>query len=117
MAYTIVERLRKAKFKNVVVKLQKDVKAKDKMRGKIHEIWTESFDIKECRTEKFILQKLIYIHCNPCSGKWQLASDPLHYPHRSALFYISGKPGIYEVRDYREFRHGDESLPAIEAIT
>jgi REP element-mobilizing transposase RayT len=103
MAYEIVNRLKEAKLDTLLIKLQNDVKPKDKARGKIHEIWIDSFDAKECRTEKFILQKLNYIHNNPCSGKWQLATDPLHYPHSSASFYISGKAGIYKVTDYREF--------------
>ena len=103
MAYEIVDRLKQAKQDEIIARLQKDVQAKDKARGKIHEVWEDSFDVKACRTEKFILQKLNYIHNNPCSGKWKLAADPLHYLHSSASFYISGKAGIYEVRDYREF--------------
>ena len=103
MAYEIVNRLNEAKLDDILIKLGNDVKPKDRARGKIHEIWTDSFDVKECRTEKFILQKLNYIHNNPCSGKWRLASDPLHYPHSSASFYISGKAGIYNVTDYRQF--------------
>ena len=79
------------------------MKSKDKSRGKIHEVWRDAFDAKECRTEQFIMQKLNYIHNNPCSGKWTLANNPLHYLHSAASFYISGKKGIYEVRDYREF--------------
>jgi hypothetical protein len=31
-----------------------------------------------------------------------LADDPLHYPHSSASFYISGKQGSFAVKDYRE---------------
>ena len=75
---------------------------KDKSRGKLHEVWKDSFDCKECRTENFIMQKLVYIHNNPCSGRWKLADDPLHYPYSSASFYISGKAGLYPVKDYRE---------------
>ena len=91
-----------AKQDEIIVRLQNGVKAKDRARGKIHEVWEDSFDVKECRTEKFIMQKLNYIHNNPCSGKWKLATDPLHYLHSSASFYIAGKAGIYEVSDYRE---------------
>jgi hypothetical protein len=107
MAYQIVDRLKKAKQDDIITKLQKYVEAKDKTRGKIHEVWEDSFDVKECRTEKFVLQKLNYIHNNPCSGKWKLAAGPLHYLHSSASFYISGKKGIYEERDYREFMQFD----------
>lgn len=103
MAYDIVERLQKAGNTEIITRLQQDVKAKDRSRGKIHEVWKDAFDVKECRTEKFIMQKLNYIHNNPCSGKWKLADGPIHYLHSSASFYISGKKGIHEVRDYREF--------------
>jgi len=49
------------------------VQSNDKKNGKKHEVWKDSFDVKECRTEKFILQKLTYIHNNPWpeSGNWQ----------------------------------------------
>ncbi len=72
-------------------------------KTKVVERNMNSFDREECRTEKFIMQKLNYIHNNPCSGRWRLADDPIHYLHSSASFYISGKKGIYEVRDYMEF--------------
>ena len=78
------------------------MKAKDKSRGKKHEVWIDSFDVKECRTEKFILQKLHYIHNNPCTGKWRLADSSIHYLHSSASYYISGSQGGYSVKDYRE---------------
>jgi len=103
MAYEIVSRLKKEGKEDLLSLLKKDVKKKDRNRGKQHEVWRKEFDIKECRTEDFIRQKLIYIHNNPCSGKWKLAEDILRYPYSSACFYISGKKGVYEVRDYREF--------------
>jgi hypothetical protein len=43
------------------------------------------------------LQKLNYIHNNPCQEKWQLAKAPEEYKHSSAANYISGK-GFYEVK-------------------
>jgi hypothetical protein len=79
------------------------VESKDKTRGKKHELWQDSFDIKECRTEKFILQKLTYIHNNPCCGKWKLVKEPHHYQHSSALFYLNGTPRHFGVKDYRHF--------------
>ena len=70
---------------------------------KKHEQWQDSFDIKECRTEQFILQKLNYIHNNPCSGKWKLVKEPHQYEHSSALYYLNGKRGNIPVKDYRYF--------------
>jgi REP element-mobilizing transposase RayT len=103
MAYDIVKRLEQQNEKALLVKLQVAVQAVDKSRGKKHEIWKDSFDVKQCRTEKFILQKLNYIHNNPCSGKWNLADNPIHYLHSSASFYISGKQAAYAVKDYRVY--------------
>jgi len=67
MAYEIVKRLKEKEREDVLSKLQNAVEAKDKQRGKKHEVWEDSFDSKICRTEKFINQKLAYMHANPCS--------------------------------------------------
>jgi REP element-mobilizing transposase RayT len=103
MAYHIVKRLEQNNQQSILHKLQESVENKDKTRGKKHEVWEDSFDVKECRTEAFILQKLTYIHNNPCSGKWKLADSTIDYTHSSALFYINGKHASYVVKDYREF--------------
>lgn len=39
----------------------------------------------------FFLQKLSYIHSNPCSGFWKLAESPVEYNHSSARFYFTGE--------------------------
>lgn len=75
------------------------VSAKDRQRNKKHQVWQGSFEVKERRTEKFILQKLNYIHNNPCSGKWSLCNKPYNYSHSSARFYDGDKKG-YMVKDY-----------------
>jgi REP element-mobilizing transposase RayT len=103
MAYDIIKRLEQQNECSLQAQLQLAVQAMDKSRGKKHEVWKGSFDVKQCRTEKFTLQKLHYIHNNPCSGKWRLADSSIHYYHSSASFYISGKKGGYAVKDYREF--------------
>jgi hypothetical protein len=38
-------------------------------------------------TDKFLQQKLDYIHHNPISGKWNLADTFIDYKHSSAGFY------------------------------
>jgi REP element-mobilizing transposase RayT len=103
IGYEIINRLTIQNEIMLLKQLQAGVKPKDKSCGKKHELWQDSFDVKECRTEKFILQKLIYIHNNPCSGKWKLVTEPHLYPHSSALFYLNGKTAGYPVRDYRDF--------------
>ena len=102
IAYDIIIRFGQQNELSLLNSLQMAVKPTDKKRGKKHEVWKDSFDVKECRAEKFILQKLHYIHNNPCTGKWNLADSSILYLHSSASFYISGKKGSYLVKDYRE---------------
>jgi REP element-mobilizing transposase RayT len=103
MAYEIIKRLEAKDELLVLQKLQAAVKFKDRSRGKKHEVWISGFDAKECRTEKFILQKLIYIHENPVRGKWKLCDSSLDYLHSSAPFYFNGRQQLFKVRDYRDF--------------
>ena len=102
MAYDIIKRRKQQKEVSLLEKLQIAVKPDDRKRGQKHEVWIDSFDVKECRTERFLLQKLNYIHNNPCMGKWKLADSPVHYWHSSASYYASGKVSGYPVKDYRE---------------
>lgn len=97
MAYEIVKRLKEKGREDILIRLQSAVEAKDRQRGKKHEVWEDSFDSKICRTEKFINQKLAYIHANPCREKWKLAETPIDYEHSSARFYISSGHSAYEV--------------------
>jgi len=108
MAYEIINLLEKKGEEPILRKLKAEVKSKDRSRGKKHEVWINSFDVKECRTEKFILQKLIYIHENPVRGKWKLCDTSLDYLHSSARFYFNGKQQQFEVKDYRNFLKWEE---------
>ena len=99
MAYDIIGRLEKAGNTDILQQLEKAVSVKDKNNGKKHEVWKESFDWKYCETAAFAYQKLVYMHNNPCSGKWQLATDIMKYEHSSARYYISGKHAAYAVTD------------------
>ena len=102
IAYGIVERLEQNKQQDVLIKLQQGVNYSDLRRGKKHEVWEDSFDWKECRSRKMIIQKLDYMHNNPCTGKWHLVESPAEYPHSSAKFYITGERGVYQVTHYME---------------
>ena len=99
MAYDIIKRLEEKESKPILEKLEKAVSGTDKKRGKKHEVWEESFDWKFCETEKFANQKLVYMHNNPCAGKWKLVVDATKYEHSSARFYISGRHAAYEVKN------------------
>lgn len=87
------------------------MEAKDKERNKKHEVWEDSFDWKECRTNDFIRQKLEYIHNNPVKGKWNLAVSAADYEHSSARFYLTGEQGVYPVLDYCELADIDLTQP------
>jgi REP element-mobilizing transposase RayT len=102
MPYEIVKRLKEQGREDILLKLQNAVEAKDRQRGKKHEVWEDSFDSKICRTEKFMNQKLAYMHANPCTGKWKLAATPIDYEHSSAMFYISSKHAAYKVANVNE---------------
>jgi REP element-mobilizing transposase RayT len=97
MAYEIVKRLKEKGDIEILNRLADGVTRRDYNRGKLHELFEPSFDWKECRSNKFINQKLNYIHNNPCSGKWNLADSPVNYVHSSAKFYLTGEHGVYEV--------------------
>jgi Transposase and inactivated derivatives len=61
-----------------------------------HRIFEDGYDSKIIQSLKFFLQKLNYIHKNPCQEKWQLAKAPEEYIYSSASDYDFGK-GIYPV--------------------
>ncbi len=102
IAYEIVKRLEEQNNAAILKTLSDAVTDSDRKRGKLHQVFESSFDAKECRREKFINQKLSYMHENPCKGVWNLALSPLKYLHSSALFYDTGKHSIYEVINYKE---------------
>jgi REP element-mobilizing transposase RayT len=107
MAYEIIKRLEDQKSIELLEQLASYVNATDKRRGKLHEVFEPSFDWKECTSDKFIEQKLNYIHENPCQGEWSLASQPQDYLHSSARYYLMGEHGAYEVMSYTELEDID----------
>lgn len=100
MAYEIVKRLREAKQTALLIQLATAVNESDATRGKRYEVFKNSFDLQHCYSQKFINQKIKYIHDNPCSKKWMLAPNPLDYKHSSALFYEEGKHRNYPVESW-----------------
>ena len=87
MAYEIVKRLKKDDKKDILLLLKQGVSPKDRKRGKIHKVFEPSFDLKVLGTDKFIGQKINYIHANPVNKKWKLVDDFRKYPYSSAGFY------------------------------
>ena len=97
MAYDIVAQLKQANNIQLLNTLAEGVTQSDKRKGKLHEVFEPSFDLKLCRTHKFVKQKLDYIHLNPVSKKWMLVKDIIDYMHSSARFYEIGTHAIYQV--------------------
>ena len=56
-------------------------------KGKRHQAFRLSFDVRPCFDESMIGQKLDYIHRNPVSGKWSLVDDFISYLYSSAGLY------------------------------
>ena len=107
LAYDLLQRLRESEKTDVLEELSRRVPATDRNRGKLHQVFEPSFDCKECFSEEMIIQKLDYMHENPCKGIWQLAENPVDYKHSSALFYITGEQGLYAVTHYMEMEDID----------
>lgn len=98
-------------YKSVVAdygqrKLSSSLKITKIKEGTLHNVFETSFDWKECRTEKFIQQKLDYIHYNPCKGN-KLVDLPEQYEHSSAKYYFTGEQSIYPVTNFMELRDID----------
>ncbi|MFX5084670.1 hypothetical protein ABTC40_18720, partial [Acinetobacter baumannii] len=62
MAYGIVKRLKAMSDETLLRKLKWEVNMSDRKRNKLHEVWEDSFNWKECRINAFLRQKLNYIH-------------------------------------------------------
>jgi len=105
MSYEIVSRLKKLKRTDLLKIMQDTVNPNESKKKKIHNVFQPSSDIKEIITEKFIRQKLNYMHKNPVSGKWKLVDDYIDYIHSSARFSaIVGVPKSLLKRFERFYR-------------
>ncbi|MGI8582761.1 MAG: transposase [Chitinophagaceae bacterium] len=102
LAYEIIKLLKDTNNISILKQLAEALEATDRKKGKLHEVFEDSFDIKECLTSKFMTQKLNYIHNNPCSGKWMLANCSENYLHSSAKFYSTGKQLLFPVTHIQE---------------
>lgn len=97
MAYELIRRLEARKNNSILYKLQESVTDSDKARGKKHQVFERSFDCKLITNYHFFLEKLNYIHNNPCSGVWKLVENPVDYKHSSAKYYIAGTESEYVI--------------------
>ena len=102
MAYEIVQRLNQSGRTELLQIMADAVTPAEMQRNKKHEVFQDSLDCKEVITEKFIRQKLNYIHKNPVSGKWKLVDQYLDYEYSSARFYDLGEEAKCRLYNYAE---------------
>jgi len=53
------------------------------------QVWKRNSMSIDLYNEKFLLQKLNYIHNNPCQPKWELVTHPHDYLYSSAKYYYN----------------------------
>jgi len=102
MAYEILNRLEKNKETVMLELLAASVSDREKKKGQLHKVFKESFDAKPIFSDKFLMQKINYIHYNPVTGKWNLAKDFISYEHSSASFYELGQVQHFLPVHYRD---------------
>ena len=56
----------------------------------LEEKGTNTSDNGECNSNKFVFQKLDYMHKNPVSNKWQLVNDYTNHLYSSVSYYEKG---------------------------
>jgi REP element-mobilizing transposase RayT len=90
MAYGIIKTLEENRHTEMLETLSGLLTEREKKKGQLHKVFKDSFDAKPIYSDKFMIQKLNYIHHNPVSGKWNLTDDFSDYEHSSASFYETG---------------------------
>lgn len=95
----LVKKLKEQNQHEILFKLQEAVISSDKDKGKKHQVFERSFDCKLITSQHFFLEKLNYIHNNPCNGEWNLANSPIGYLHSSAKHYIAGEESKLVIDD------------------
>ena len=101
LAYGIVKRLETLGRRDLLDFLSNEVSPRERKKGQLHKVFSDSFDAKGIYTDKFFNQKLNYIHLNPVRGKWRLVDDYRDYEHSSASFYELGIVKHFRPFDFR----------------
>ena len=55
------------------------------------QVWKRNSMTIDLISQKFLKQKLQYIHSNPCQPRWTLVEHPVDYRFSSAKFYETGE--------------------------
>jgi putative transposase len=67
-----------------------------------YKVWEDGYSAKDVFSEDFLLQKMKYIHDNPCQLHWNLSLAPELYLWSSARFYLTTEPCIIPIDDMRK---------------
>jgi REP element-mobilizing transposase RayT len=103
MAYEIVKRLKAMGRIDLLTILSESISPEERIRKKKHRVFEPSYDIKLCYSDKFMIQKLEYMHANPIVGKWNLASSIVDYLHSSAAYYeLNREHAFVKITHYKD---------------
>ncbi len=83
-AKKIIERIKQVHGQKKLEEIY--VSAKDR----VFQVWKRDSLSIDLFSEKFVQQKIDYVHTNPCQPHWNLACHPLEYRFSSAKFYEEG---------------------------
>lgn len=93
LAYQIIKSLEDEKNIELLNYFKKYARVKDDAK---HKVFEDRYDSLLVQCDKLFLEKLNYIHNNPCSKKWVLADCIENYKYSSAANYIFGS-GRYDI--------------------
>lgn len=92
IAYKLILKLIALKHTKLLNLLKENLTESEIKKGKKHQVFEPSFDWKHIDTYEYYIQKLNYIHQNPCKGRKPLVKKPEDYIHTSyKSFYKLGE--------------------------
>ncbi len=97
-AYEIVKLLTRDRKYGLLAFFRMRARTKE---GAKHKLFEDRYDSLIIQSQKLFLEKLNYIHKNPCQENWQLVDEPEDYRYSSASNYTY-KKSLYEV-DIEDF--------------
>jgi putative transposase len=96
-AHKILQKLREENRKDLLDFFH----AQRRNNSQEHGIW-QDIQAKNIYTEKFLFQKMEYIHQNPVAKEWNLVQDRAEYKYSSACFYDRNQQPIIDIDNIRD---------------
>ncbi len=66
-------------------------------------VWEAGFFDKNIESEKFLLEKMDYVHNNPVNKNWLLTDERSNYRYSSACFYDCGIKSVIDIDDVQKY--------------